>query len=105
MKVSNLDNSIVKIKEIVEAAPATTHINFRREDDVLVDVPLAHAEFTAKNHPNWTVEGGDHSDVDVAKSYSSSEELAVVPPKPSEDESTDVDSAAALKAARKAARN
>lgn len=87
MAISNIDLNLQSLKEIQEENPATSHIYMRRDDGVMVDIPLGHAEFTIKNHPDWVVEGGAVPKIELAVSPAESalDELPILPPKPSEE--------------------
>lgn len=81
-----LQRSLTEVKKIIEENPATTHIILRREDEQIVDIPIAGVELTLKNHPTWRVEKGAVPDIETV---GSKEELPVIlPPKPSEETSS-----------------
>lgn len=82
MKTSNLEFNLRSLEQILKENPATTHINMRRDDGNLVDIPVGHARFTIKQYPNWVVESGAVPPIELA---GSKEELPVIPPKPSEE--------------------
>lgn len=84
MQFSNLEANLKRLAEILKESPATTHIFFRREDDVRVDIPVAQAEFKIRTKPNWIVEDGAFPAIELAV-IGNKEELPVLPPKPSEE--------------------
>lgn len=82
MTTAKILAALETLKEIVQENPSITHIYFRRNDGVLVDVPVAQAELTAKNHPTWLICGGSHTN--VAISVAPNEPEPLLPAKPSE---------------------
>lgn len=76
-----LESKIKKLNEIV-ADKAVTHVNMRRPDDLLVDIPVEQALATIQRHPDWEVVDGAYPKVEF--SSNSKQELPVLPAKPSE---------------------
>lgn len=81
---SSVEANLKAVKRILEEQPATTHINIRRADGLLVDIPLNGIDMTIKNHPTWMVDSGSHPDIPLAQIKN--KELPIVPAKPSEEE-------------------
>lgn len=81
---SNTLRNVAAIAEIVRKSPATTHINFRRDDEALIDVPLSQAEWTARQYPLWRVIDGGHPLVPLSVAVGHELPVLDVPPKPSE---------------------
>jgi hypothetical protein len=82
---NNLEENRKKIAAIVKENPAVTHINFRRDDEQLVDIPLGQADFIARQYPMWTVEDGGLPSIDVVVARGAELPVIEVPPKPSEE--------------------
>lgn len=66
MKTSNVELNLAALNDILAESPATTHVYLRRSDGVMIDIPLAHAEFTIRQHPDWMVEGGAVPQIELA---------------------------------------
>lgn len=84
MEPSNLESNLELLVEILKN-PAVTHIEMRREDDSLVDIPIAHADQTIRRQTSWIVVGGNYPQVEL---QILGEELPVteqLPLKPSEE--------------------
>lgn len=82
-KTQKIEMAMGAVEKIIKENPAITHINLRREDGVLVDVPVAQVEITLKRHPNWIVEDGGVAELRTVSSVS--QELPVMTVKPSEE--------------------
>lgn len=84
-----INKSVAAIEAIVKENPAVTHINLRRDDDQLVDVPLDQAVPTIKRHPSWRVVDGAYPKIALGKLGAPQKELPVIlPKKPSEQVGT-----------------
>lgn len=79
---TKLQEGLDKIKEIIKENPAATHINMRREDDVLVDIPVVQADWMFRQHPLWVIVDGGFAALSI--NTSQEEQPVIVPPKPSE---------------------
>lgn len=57
MKVTTVTDNLATLEAIKRDHPEATHILLRREDDVLIDQPIFHADLTIRNHPTWRIVG------------------------------------------------
>lgn len=107
---SNVEENLKKLAEIREKNPSATHVYIRRcdKDNLVVDIPIDHAEFTIRNRPKWEVVSSNKQMDDVVEAlFREPEELPVevkpdyfevvdleivVPPKPSEIKKDDPNS-------------
>lgn len=54
---SNKEDNREKLAAFLNTSPKATHVYFRREDGVLVDIPVGQAEGKIINKPKWRIEG------------------------------------------------
>lgn len=52
----NTDRNMQLLADLRAENPFLTHIYFRREDGVLVDIPVDQAEFKIRTKPKWVVD-------------------------------------------------
>jgi hypothetical protein len=93
--LDNIKENLAKLADIRKKNPSATHIYMRRvdKDNLVVDIPVDHAEFTIRQRPAWElVSSNQQMDDDVealfrepAAPEAPKEEEVVVPPKPSEE--------------------
>lgn len=84
MNIDNRAANRAKLTELIRKNPLATHIYFRRDDDVLVDVPLVQAEFTIGHRPGWLVDASAGGEV---RTFAEEQKPVELPPKPSEEAS------------------
>lgn len=94
---SNLQVQLQVLAEIKKQNPYITHVYMRTDDDRLVDIPIAQAEWTLRQFPTNTVEPVEHEEISAGEAPASSHahvtsvsagapsEDISVPPRPSEE--------------------
>jgi len=90
--LDNIAENLAKLAEIRLKNPSATHIYIRRcdKDNLVVDIPIDHAEFTIRNKPQWElVASNKQMDDEVEALFKEPatpvEPEVVLPPKPSEE--------------------
>lgn len=87
---SNIEANRGIIARLFHSTPDATHVWMRREDGVLVDIPLKNIEFTLNQFPLWRVESIASAHAASGRTFpqpdapSLPEKDIEVPPKPSE---------------------
>lgn len=57
----NIEKNLEILIQLRKENPFLTHIMFRRDDGVLVDIPVDQAEFKIRNKPSWMIEASESS--------------------------------------------
>lgn len=90
MNQSNIELNLAGLQQELKSTPAATHCLLRRQDGVLVDIPIDQAEATIRRHDDWVFEGVAVPQIELAPptvaAQSAQEELPVLPPLPSEEQ-------------------
>lgn len=80
---NNVQSNLEKLKEITESNRSATHIYLRRvgEDNLVVEVPLSHAETTIRREKAWEVVASNKEMDDVVEQiFNQPDETETQPP-------------------------
>lgn len=88
----NVMENLRRLEEIKKKEPHATHVYMRRtnKDNLAVDIPISHADFTIRNNPIWILEESNKQmDYEIEQLFLEPEvkiesPIVEVPPRPSE---------------------